>query len=240
MPPQDAAGKRVAPISASAFSFSIASPARPARPAKKARTASPKPPPRAAKQTPRAKVTTSGALPLPAAPSLSFSSPGPSRRAPPPPPPHRNETPKPVRTLTANAASTTSHSPLRPVTAITTPIARKTQPRTRLDALPSPFALVQRTTAKDGSPGPSSRSSRPLNALLDASPFRVGPSVGVGGKGKGKAKEETPRPLQSITTSAPPRVELRQLERERVLDTEEGIGVSPRKNKGAIQHKGPG
>lgn len=89
-------------------------------------------------------------------------------------------------------------------------------------ALPSPFGLT------GTSPRPP-RPQKPLTSVLDdpASPFR---------HPKQKAVEER-KDLQGIT--AMPRIDVGEIRQQR-LEAEEGIGVSPRRHKGAIQHKGSG
>lgn len=119
-----------------------------------------------------------------------------------------------------------------------------TTPRSiRLEALPSPLFSLRAPRDDTRSPVPaassSARPTRPLNAIVDSSPFRVPKSGGahVTGTSGSVKKEECHISLQAIS-SAPPRVELR--DRERVMEADEGIGVSPRKHKGVMQYKGPG
>ncbi|BEJ11214.1 hypothetical protein CspHIS471_0106360 [Cutaneotrichosporon sp. HIS471] len=110
-------------------------------------------------------------------------------------------------------------NPQRPITSlgIVTPTRPKLAPKTPkssgpLGPIPSPFALSPKSV----------RPQKRLTALEDpSSPFK---------------KTEERKDLQAIT--AMPRLGVAEL--RAVTEVEEGIGVSPRKHKGALHHKGPG
>ncbi|BEI80137.1 hypothetical protein CcaverHIS002_0106660 [Cutaneotrichosporon cavernicola] len=110
-------------------------------------------------------------------------------------------------------------NPQRPITSlgIVTPTRPKPAPKTPkpsgpLGPIPSPFALSPKSV----------RPQKRLSALEDpSSPFK---------------KMEERKDLQAIT--AMPRLGVAEV--RAVTEVEEGIGVSPRKHKGALHHKGSG
>lgn len=188
--------KRVAPISSSAFSFSLG-----AQQPKKVKS----------EHIPASPLRQQGQhLSVPQQPCVT-----PRREA--SAKPQVLKTPVVKLENTAWAAGGREDTPLRQVT--------------KLETLPSPFALVRH----DDSPGSSRpRAQQRINAVLDdaASPFHLG---------RERVKHEK-REYHGVT--AAPRVDAVELaqskEKRRVAETDEGLGVSPRKVKGAIQHYGPG
>lgn len=159
--------------------------------------------------------------------AFSFSLGAPASKKPKPAAPSFATRPPPRHAPEPAPAPTDSRSPISAHVLVTPkrhpPVTRhasSSKAGGRLETFPSPYGLASPKSA---------RPQKPLTSVLDdpASPFRLS-----------KSRPEERKDLQGI--SVMPRVDVAEMRQARVADAEEGIGVSPRRRKGVIQHKGSG